>query len=653
MGKADAAIKINDFVFDNSDNMVLIKSTYSPSLVPTDGSVAYKTEDVTITKGTLLNPNRVFFDISGATLTTPQKTWNFKNSNLEEVKVSQFSLNPNIVRVVVRYGQNKNPQNFDLIDRNGQLILKYANTFVEGSSWETVYRNFEDKTQLVFEGTKGELVVAAPVEIPVSDSSSSGALTIPETNLSRVFEKNASLSDASALERERKLTSKFFAAKATSIGGGIMLSGVGNVNLKPAISLEEPTRLVIDIPNATLAQNLRNRTLLFSAPTTTQTTAGETVEQRDVLRLGQFDKNTVRMVIQGNGAKEYRTVIAPDLQNLFIAKKMTILNSKLTQNSARVDSAAMQTLDPTLELLTINFSSPIAFSVFEEGKSLHFDMQNVGDFDKSAYGEILKNPKFTGAKLTRFAIDKSRLSFPLKDNTNINAQISNDGKSFRVYFKESSAQASQNLPPVTPVIEKPRVIELPRISRPTVMSNYYKVVLDPGHGGSDTGAIRENINEKDINLPIAKMVRDILVKQKVDVHMTMDTDKTVSLARRVEFANEINPDVYVSIHANSSLNDAIVGIETHWYREESYDLAKKVHNSFTQDKNVKKWETKDRGLFKSQFYVINHTKMPAILLETGFMSNSNELHGLIDKKRQQEMAQSIADGIMDYLKMQR
>ena len=638
-GAADAALKINDLIFDNSDNMILFKSS---------GTI----EQTGITKGVLSNPSRVFFDIPDAVLTTPQKTWNLKNSDLEEVRISQFSLSPDVVRVVVRYKINKIPQNFDLIDRGGQLILRHSNTFVEGSSWETVYRNFEDRGQSIFEGARGELVVIEPsqtVQPQISpDDPAKGNITIGETNLSKIFEKNASAGGASALERERKLTSKFFASKASSVGGGIMLSGVGNVNLKPAMFLDDPARLVIDIQNATLAQNLRNKTIFFPVAAI-QSATGETVEQRDVLRLGQFDTNTVRMVIQGNSAKEYRTVIAPDLQNLFVAKKMTILNAKLTQNSARVESAHVQTLDPTLELLTVNFSSPIAFSVFEEGKSLHFDMQNVGDFNRAAYEEILKNPKFANTKLTRFALDKSRLSFPLKENIGVNAQITNDGKAFRIYFKEGAGQGQE---PVTTNPDRPR-IELPRLGRPTSMSNFYKVVLDPGHGGSDTGAIRENINEKDINLPITKMVRDILVKQKVDVHMTMGADKTVSLAERVEFANEINPDVYVSIHANSSLNEAIIGIETHWWRDESYDLARRVHGAFTHDKNLKKWDTKDRGLFKSQFYVINHTKMPAILVEVGFMSNTNELKNITDKKRQQEIAQAIADGIMDYLKKQR
>lgn len=638
-------LKIHDLILDNSDNFILIKSNAPQiNLTNTENS----SSAIAITKGVLSNPNRVFFDIQDAILTTPQKTYGIKNSNIEEIKVSQFSTNPNIVRIVIKYGKEKNANNFEILQNKGRLILKYSNNLVENAQFETVYRNFEDKTQSFFENTRGEVVIDTIKPSQIPDEPAKGNITISETNLSKMFEKNSN----AMFEKEYKLNSKFFASKVAPVGNGIMISGIGSVNLKPAIILENPTRLVFDIQNAVLAQNLRtNRVYFLGAvnPSQNPALAGSKdpqSEQLDILRLGQFEKNIVRIVIQGSGAKDYRIAVSPDLQNLFIAKKSAIINTKLTKNLARVEQCNVQNIDATLDLLTINFDSPIAYSIFEENKQLHFDMQNVADFNKILYDGILKNPKFSYTRLTKIALEKTRLSFPIKENANINAQISTDGKSFRIYFKDNTIEK----PPEITNEDKPKApIELPKF-RPAIITNYYKVVIDPGHGGSDTGAIRENINEKDINLPVAKMVRDILAKQKVNVEMTMETDKTVSLAQRVDFSNDINPDLYVSIHVNSSLKNDIIGIETHWWREESLELARKVHNSMTLDKNLRKWETRDRGLFKSQFYVINHTTTPAILVEIGFMSNSAELKNLTDKARQEEIAQAIADGIMEYLK---
>jgi N-acetylmuramoyl-L-alanine amidase len=94
----------------------------------------------------------------------------------------------------------------------------------------------------------------------------------------------------------------------------------------------------------------------------------------------------------------------------------------------------------------------------------------------------------------------------------------------------------------------------------------------------------------------------------------------------------------------------IKGVEVHWWREDSFELAQYLRKHLADDKNLKKWDTLDRGLFKSQFYVINHTTMPAILIEVGFMSNKDELKNLKNKKVQKEMAEAITEGILEYLK---
>ncbi len=180
------------------------------------------------------------------------------------------------------------------------------------------------------------------------------------------------------------------------------------------------------------------------------------------------------------------------------------------------------------------------------------------------------------------------------------------------------------------------------------ISNLYKVVIDAGHGGSDVGATREGIYEKDITLAIAKMVEKNLNNKGVKTTMTLEKDKTVSLQERCDISNETRPDLFVSVHVNSSVNNAIYGVETHWWKQDSVKYAETVHKHL--GKNFNKWKTKDRGLFKSQFYVINHTEAPAILVEIGFISNENERAAISTQKRQTEIAKAISEGIMDYLK---
>ena len=149
--------------------------------------------------------------------------------------------------------------------------------------------------------------------------------------------------------------------------------------------------------------------------------------------------------------------------------------------------------------------------------------------------------------------------------------------------------------------------------------------------------------EKDINLKIAQQVEKNLSDKGINVVMTRECDSNVSLAERVKIAKEADADIFVSIHLNSSEKSNIHGIETHWYKDNSKDLAQYVQKAL-----MKEISANDRGLFKSMFYVINHTEAPAILVETGFISNPNERDELFEEKRQKATAKAIADGITEY-----
>ena len=171
------------------------------------------------------------------------------------------------------------------------------------------------------------------------------------------------------------------------------------------------------------------------------------------------------------------------------------------------------------------------------------------------------------------------------------------------------------------------------------------IVIDPGHGGSDCGATRNGIYEKNITLDISKRVETLLKNKGYVVKMTRNSDDTVSLQDRVEISEEFAPDIFVSIHVNSSNSETPQGLETHYYKDNSLKLAKTVHASLLNNVNAN-----NRGLFRSKFYVINHTTAPAVLVEIGFISNPSERAQLVSESRKQATAKAIAEGIYDYFK---
>ena len=146
---------------------------------------------------------------------------------------------------------------------------------------------------------------------------------------------------------------------------------------------------------------------------------------------------------------------------------------------------------------------------------------------------------------------------------------------------------------------------------------------------------------------MSQRVALILKSKGYKVAMTRTDDTYVSLEDRVEFSENEAPEIFVSIHVNSAVATEPKGIETHYYHDYSIQLANTIHRQM-----AKAIDTKDRGLFKSKFYVINHTTVPAVLLEIGFLSNADERAELVTDLRKQKTAKAIAEGIIEYIKLQ-
>lgn len=183
--------------------------------------------------------------------------------------------------------------------------------------------------------------------------------------------------------------------------------------------------------------------------------------------------------------------------------------------------------------------------------------------------------------------------------------------------------------------------------RPSVPKGKLLVVIDPGHGGKDPGAIGiGGTREKDIILPISLRVAEVLQQNGVQVVLTRDSDYFVSLPGRVQMAERANADVFVSIHANSVglSRPEVSGLETYYY-DSGLGLARAVHNRILQSVNVR-----DRRVRKARFYVLRKSSMPSILVETGYLTGREDIAKLRNPTYQRQMGEAIAQGILQYLR---
>lgn len=190
------------------------------------------------------------------------------------------------------------------------------------------------------------------------------------------------------------------------------------------------------------------------------------------------------------------------------------------------------------------------------------------------------------------------------------------------------------------------------------------VVIDPGHGGKDTGAKFGKVLEKDYNLIIARRVGAILQKRGYRVLYTRSTDKALELAERSKYAEKQKPDLFLSIHCNSAADTSISGIEVFVANPvgtpsfgtktlgkkgpgTGYNAINAVWAYKTQAALIKATGAKDRGVKRKQFYVLRETPAPAMLIECGFLSCPAERKLLAKNDYLDKLAVAICDGVDD------
>jgi N-acetylmuramoyl-L-alanine amidase len=254
------------------------------------------------------------------------------------------------------------------------------------------------------------------------------------------------------------------------------------------------------------------------------------------------------------------------------------------------------------------------------------------------------------------------------------------------------AGATLAMAPPTQVRERLRAIKKRAPSDVTLAEQlglkFRRVVIDPGHGGHDTGTIgADGTKEKDVALAIAKRLRTVLTEQGLEVVLTRETDKFVRLEERARLANVARGDLFISVHCNSLPQRYIRGIETYTLNlasdryairlaarenatsekgmsdlqflladlatrantEESVRLANQVQSGLVSSLRSKDGKIRDLGTKEALFYVLLGTKMPAILVETGFLSNTEEEKRLASPGYQDDVARAIASGVQGFL----
>ncbi len=548
---------------------------------------------------------KAYFDINSAILKCPAQELVVNSPGINQIAVKQFSTNPDIVRILIKYNEGYNPKNIQLRKLNNTLFVWFRQPQVQNYYFQQIYGEILSDITRFYESIS--------IQIPVL------------SNQNNVMNQiNSAFNIATNSEPEFVLTkkdiilpTKYYLDNVNVKTNSIHITGNGSITLSKPFMLSNPSRIVYDIPNAFVNTVLRNKDI--------------DINQEESIKIGQFNRDTARIVITSPNADKYVPVIYGDAQRVAFINKTTSAHNSLFSTKSSLTSVVDEITEANSHSIKMIFSKPVIYALDRTLNSMDLLLYNA---DKSQNLRVNSKTFFDGVTLTGLKGGGLKLSIPMSAVDKLDIHAGHDAKTLRIKVK------SENL------ILTSRMEEINSTPAASVKtSNKKYIVIDPGHGGSDHGAIRNNISEKNITLDISKRVQKLLEKKGYEVYMTRDKDETVSLQERVDISENVNPDIFVSIHVNSSNSESPHGLETHYYKDNSLQLAKTVHASMLNNISAN-----NRGLFKSKFYVINHTTAPAILVEIGFLSNPSERAQLVTESRKQATAKAIAEGINDYFK---
>lgn len=396
----------------------------------------------------------------------------------------------------------------------------------------------------------------------------------------------------------------------------------GQLRVKNRLVLTQPNRLVYDFSPAVLSKKSLQSTI----------TVGDDKETRQI-RIGQFEHDTVRVVIETN--KPHDFALTALNQNFKSGQLSRFTDSNQEQLSSVVTLATLDKINldmvRNVAKLRITADKPIVHRWRKENNQLIIELLNIAAtpgrvaFDKKHFPfiqEMAVYPLTANQPNSQFVVSLNQLPFDIE----MEALQLNGDKTLELQLK---------LPVIGPS------------KQPVVMAKakkQFRVVVDAGHGGKDQGASRAGVLEKDLNLSVALKLKKALEARGIKVYMTRWTDKYLQLKQITDITNKIQPDAFVSVHHNASTNPAISGIETYFYTYKSKPFANKVHAQMTSHS-----ERGQRGVRRAKFYVIHHTNVPAILCEIGYVSNTKERNILKTPASQAKTAEAIANGVVQFL----
>lgn len=390
-----------------------------------------------------------------------------------------------------------------------------------------------------------------------------------------------------------------------------------------AARMSNPSRILLDMNPVQFGSSVKNKDVGFMG-----------VSQ---LRVGQRSKTEARIVLDLTEPVTFDLVPSGDSAVLWIhpAQKKSQIVSRSTSHPRIEDNTPgggeSNIKDPAVV-------SEVTASESAEGVSvrirtnrpvspktlwIHNPLRLAVDIPDSIVSDVVKNPSVSSPLLSEIRVGQmkttSRIVFEPTSRTRYNLRTDDEGIVIDFMPPTPVTSGSGNL-------------------------SGLKITIDPGHGGYQPGARGCGLVEKDINLQNALKVYDALRQAGAEVTLTRTDDTYVSLDERVDIAERAGSDIFISFHCNScGTSNLRHGTELYYCNDNSKDLATVMEKTI-----VPKLGTRYGGVFQRRFLVVRKSKMPAILVEVGYINDTGDAAKLSDPNFQEQLAQAVVEAVEIY-----
>ena len=317
-------LKVLSLNYDDSSSLVYITTINKNEIQQENEPIKYIR---------LSNPNRIYFDIKNAILIGEKQQLVFEKSEIKEIRIAQFETNPDIVRAVITFEEDFDTSKIKLKSIENGIICQIKNLAITNDYFNSIYE--EAPYYQPYSSIVANSQIIQKVSIPQNET-----IKAPENvidDIQRAFE-NSTLNNSNGkdydaiasidLSSNLKLRTKYFINQYIPKNGGLLVSGLGQITTGRMFHLTSPNRAVIDLPNAFLDKNVRNKEISLCSDKTCNDTA----------KIGQFEHNIARIVITSDRAEKYMPVYSQDSQSIFLIDSDMLNHTSLVSNISNINS---------------------------------------------------------------------------------------------------------------------------------------------------------------------------------------------------------------------------------------------------------------------------------------------------------------------------